>query len=338
MFRSLYKRPSKSVLLFIQIDNVKFFSSSENEELVKRIYFERKKLYGGVINKDYAKVKSDSTYLPIANDIQDAYVPIVSPPDTSNEFYWMVKRQKFAKNVKTFKIFRKNEIDQAKNNGSNSSNETSELDLISKVEQNKISSRNSSESHNTDYITAKPISSRNVILSAKNLLDEFIISNRANAQLNNSEPSIPFSENELKSIIKYPMLCEKATMAQTEDILTNKSIYLPSISKILQATMPEPARIALKKWKLAKIAELGAEGFRQFEKETLETGKQFHLAVQNYLTDGQVPNCDSPIINLWQSLDDSIKALNPKPLMIEKPIVHAELKYKGIVDNVSLIK
>lgn len=41
---------------------------------------------------------------------------------------------------------------------------------------------------------------------------------------------------------------------------------MPSVGKVLQATMPDGARRALMQWKLQKIAELGDEGFNELQK------------------------------------------------------------------------
>lgn len=40
---------------------------------------------------------------------------------------------------------------------------------------------------------------------------------------------------------------------------------MPSVGKVLQATMPEASRRALMQWKLLKIAELGEEGFNELQ-------------------------------------------------------------------------
>lgn len=149
--------------------------------------------------------------------------------------------------------------------------------------------------------------------------------------------TIPFTDEELTAIVKYPMYCEKSNENKIKDVTTSK-YQIPSISKVLQGTMPELMRNALKKWKLGKIAELGEEGFREYEQENLRTGSLFHLCVENYLTKKQVPDSQSPVFNLWQSVNSTLSALDPKPLMIEKPILHPDLKYKGIIDCVSIIK
>lgn len=196
------------------------------------------------------------------------------------------------------------------------------------------------DSHTSQMSAAPSVSPVSAIVTAKNLLQQFLQSKRSNEQpsQHNQSQAIPFDDGALKSIVSYPLMCDKKSPHQVHDVLADSSIRLPSISKVLQATMPDSARFALKKWKLAKIAELGLDGFKRYEKETLDKGKDFHLAIEDFLNRGQIPAPDSPIIKLWQSIDHSLSELRPKPVLMEQPILHADLKYKGIIDNVSIVK
>lgn len=150
--------------------------------------------------------------------------------------------------------------------------------------------------------------------------------------------SIPFDDDQLQTIPTYAMNCVKADISLVDGLLADKSKRLPSVSRILQATMSDGARAALKRWKLQKIDELGYDGFQLYQQEILSTGKHFHSVLERYLGTGEVPESTSPAIKLWQSLGDHLAELNPKAILIEKPIIHPYLKYQGIIDNVSLIK
>lgn len=96
--------------------------------------------------------------------------------------------------------------------------------------------------------------------------------------------------------------------------------------------------IALKKWKMAKIAELGADEFKQNEKETFSLGKEFHSAIEQFSSNGEVQESDLSINQLWQSVNQSLNELKPKAVLMEQLILHAKLKYKGIIDNISLVR
>lgn len=167
------------------------------------------------------------------------------------------------------------------------------------------------------------------VSSTKELLKQFLSSQP------NHAPTIPFDASGLDSIPRYPLVCQKATTDQIDAALKAK---LPSISKILTATMSEGSRYILKKWKLDKIAELGEDGFREYEQKTLRTGQQFHSSIQTYFEQQQLPDENSPVYTLWQSVGGVLVELDPKPILIEKSIVHPDLKYRGIIDSVAVIK
>lgn len=152
------------------------------------------------------------------------------------------------------------------------------------------------------------------------------------------QKSILFDDNGLNAIAKYPIYGPKAQLDQMQQLLYNSNIRLPSVSRILQATMSDGARTALKKWKLDKINEIGYAGFQLYQREILETGKQFHMTLEQYLTNGEAPHSDSPVIKLWNSVNGHLVELNPQAVLIEKPIVHTQLKYLGIIDNVSIVR
>lgn len=143
--------------------------------------------------------------------------------------------------------------------------------------------------------------------------------------------------NELNAIAKYSIYGPKAQYDQMQQLLDNSDIRLPSISRILQATMSDGARAALKKWKQSKINELGYAGFQLYQRDIFETGKQFHMTIEQYLANGKIPDSNSPIINLWNSVNGHLVDLKPQAVLIEKPLVHTQLKYQGIVDNVSIV-
>lgn len=102
--------------------------------------------------------------------------------------------------------------------------------------------------------------------------------------------------------------------------------------------MPEASRFALKIWKLAKIAELGEDGFQQYQQETFKIGQMFHSSIEDFFENRKVPEESSVVYKLWQSVADVLVELDPKPVLTEKSLVHPDLKYKGIIDSVAVIK
>lgn len=148
--------------------------------------------------------------------------------------------------------------------------------------------------------------------------------------------TIPFNDDELKSILNYPLVCKKNDLVTTE--LFEKNAHLPSVSKVLQSTMSASSRFALKRWKLAKIAELGEEGFRKYQAEVFETGSLFHRSIDNFLVNRIEPEDCPQISHLWDSIRNELDNIESAPLLTETPLIHEQLRYKGIVDSVSMVQ
>jgi len=62
---------------------------------------------------------------------------------------------------------------------------------------------------------------------------------------------------------------------------------LPSVSKIMQATMPAEQRKVLDEWEKRKIEELGEDGFQKMKRDNFRHGHELHSAVEEYLGHSQ---------------------------------------------------
>lgn len=83
-------------------------------------------------------------------------------------------------------------------------------------------------------------------------------------------PSIVFSPKQLRSVLTVPAFgLVDWTGAANMPHLPDGMQKLPSVTKILQATMSETSRKALLQWKLLKIAELGEDGFNEMQQSEL---------------------------------------------------------------------
>lgn len=312
-------------------------TKSKNVQIIKRTRFEQKTLYGVIINSD-KNLKSDekeklNTALFDENvDSSGSSSAKLTNSDLSGEFHWLIEKQQKTKQVKVFKT---NSSTIAAPNASKTGKEANSTKKLSK--KNEMNENHPNKSSEKNVRNVLPVGKNSVILSAKNLLNQFIICKNNSLHQIRKTNNIPFDTVGLRSIINHPLIGTKASTLEVNNVLTDRTTHLPSISKVLQATMSDSARIALQRWKLKMIAELGEDGFRQYEQKTLQTGKSFHMAIENYLERREQPASDSPIINLWNSVDGVLKSLQPKPVLTEKPLVHPTLKYKGIIDSVSMI-
>lgn len=90
----------------------------------------------------------------------------------------------------------------------------------------------------------------------------------SNSDVDSDEREIPFESSQLRSIPNFPLILQNNKIISTfENFVDNEpSMYLPSVSKVLQGTMPDSQRAALIQWKSVQIAELGLEGFELMQK------------------------------------------------------------------------
>lgn len=144
-------------------------------------------------------------------------------------------------------------------------------------------------------------------------------------------------------ILKVPLIYNTGSDAVNLMQIPELTDYteVPSVGKILQATMSDGARNALIKWKLTKIEELGEEGFLKLQKENLSRGLRFHNLLQDYFT-GVLP--DDPQITetdvnfqVWKSVQAVLPEIEREALFVEHRVAHPVLQYKGVVDCVSAI-
>lgn len=321
----LIRFPQNKLAAFvIRLQNTYCTTSSRKVTLL-RTRFRQRQLYGRIIGEVYdIETKKNVTESAISKDTNKKLKALSSRK--ASEFYWLVQRAEKPKIFTSRKSIDKNESKTPVTNTSlsRSDTNTNQIDSIDNVVPKNISQKTK-------------LNTMTAVISAKNLLRKIVPHKHVDRQ-NRIPQEIPFVASDLDSILNYPLICKKGSKSQQEDLIADTSIQIPSISKVLQATMPESSRFALQKWKLGKVAELGLDGFKQYEKESLHRGKEFHSAIECFLKFGKYPDSNSSIIKLWESIDSSLNELTPKAILLEQPVLHTDLKYRGIIDNVSMVK
>ena len=155
--------------------------------------------------------------------------------------------------------------------------------------------------------------------------------------------------SEVKKIKSFPMFCEYRVSSIAPDYTSSADIMkfpyeyspeLPSVSRILSATMSEESKAALAKWEKEKIALLGEEGFRKFKADMFARGKTLHSMLENFLETRSLPGVadieDQVSKRHLVSISQMIHNFD-RPLAIESAMVHSDLGYSGIADCVAVI-
>lgn len=156
----------------------------------------------------------------------------------------------------------------------------------------------------------------------------------------NKSREIPFANQQLRSIINFPLMFGNDRIVNIFEppFVPELSCFpIPSVTKVLQATMMPSQRNALMQWKNLKIAELGLEGFELLQNSHRGKGKLFHQCLQRYFSGVSIDKKDitPDIIDIWNSIEPVLKEFQAPGVLIEQDVVHPFLYYKGVVDCVT---
>ncbi|XP_060079790.1 mitochondrial genome maintenance exonuclease 1-like [Ylistrum balloti] len=118
------------------------------------------------------------------------------------------------------------------------------------------------------------------------------------------------------------------------DNLSLRSI--PSVTSIINLTMPDSARYFLNRWKQRMIQELGTEGFALHQEKTLGLGRNLHSCIQKHLEG--VSKDDLPLEADNQGHWNSLASVFPDisdVRALEVNVSHQTLMYHGKFDCVA---
>ncbi|MBN3275603.1 MGME1 exonuclease, partial [Polyodon spathula] len=113
--------------------------------------------------------------------------------------------------------------------------------------------------------------------------------------------------------------------------------YIPSVTRILQQTMPLEQAFYLERWRKKMIAELGEEGFSQYTANLFKQGKVFHTALEAILKSVEVAEQEEGGVDVCgyiQSVQHVLADVGGVRA-IESAVKHQSLSYTGLVDCVA---
>ena len=115
---------------------------------------------------------------------------------------------------------------------------------------------------------------------------------------------------------------------------------IPSVSKILAATMSEKSKEVLARWEKEKIALLGLDGFKKLKSDNFTRGHTLHTMLEDFMETRQLPKAkdipDSVSKRHLVSISQAVKQFHT-PLLLESAVTHPDLNYSGIVDCVAML-
>ncbi|KAG6936637.1 mitochondrial genome maintenance exonuclease 1 [Chelydra serpentina] len=113
---------------------------------------------------------------------------------------------------------------------------------------------------------------------------------------------------------------------------------VPSVTSVLQQTMPLDQAFYLKRWKQRMILALGKDGFAEYTKNILLQGKLFHAALESVFLSEEVPlkepEKDTTASGYLASVQHVLRDISGVKAL-ESAVHHETLHYSGLVDCVA---
>lgn len=255
----------------IKIVQIPANANLSKADRIKKLNFENKYLYGPALSKKKVKAASADVDPQPSEEVKN-------PNDIQSEIYWTCHHvpevQDFTKPAKKAKYEPKTKTAAASKTAKPkdaTKSKVEDLNLQSEVvpAMEKEKKKKAKVAKDSEIPTIEDVAS-GLPLAVKNSRSSLSKNEQIDSDSESSadEREIPFKSDQLRAILNFPMSLSSSKVISSFDkfALDVPSIQLPSVSKVLQATMPENQRQALMRWKTKKIAELGLEGFEIMQK------------------------------------------------------------------------
>ncbi|CRL03369.1 CLUMA_CG016175, isoform A [Clunio marinus] len=327
-----------------QIESTKISKADK----VKKLHYENKYLYGSKIktakgsNKEVKQTNEPVDQNDISSEIYWQCIHVPKIPDLSS-----VKKK-----VKTKSNAADDTLSKPKNRNNKNKTEKNLSDKWTEEDSKSLQNTKSPKQPKSNSLSATKqpklpdslsklqTNLQEVKVYIKKTLDEDLkVPPTAQDDEEIEERDIPFENNQLRAIPNFPLFLDGKNIIEPfyENLNSDKSYFIPSVSKILQATMPESQRLALIQWKNLKISELGFEGFQLMQQSHLNRGKMFHEYLHKHFSGETVVKSEisSEVLEIWNSVEPYLEMFQTPGVITEEHVKHPQLHYKGIVDCVS---
>ena len=182
--------------------------------------------------------------------------------------------------------------------------------LIERLETHLKNEKSSVETPNSENVTTKTVK------KGVNFVKLLPNPKPGSTQINSKSAYImskvhPF-ENNVKPL--FGKITDFKTFPNLVKITRSKENYvkLPSVTKILDETMPKERKIALENWKKRMIENMGLDNFNKMQKETLENGQKLHSAIENYFLNGSLLTSEESVKVQYEYLTFILLTVSPR--------------------------
>ena len=102
---------------------------------------------------------------------------------------------------------------------------------------------------------------------------------------------------------------------------------VPSVTKILKATMPASQKLALQRWEEKMVASMGREAFDEMNRRTLQRGKCLHGHVERTLMGEPAEEEADEVVRKHLESLGPVAGDFARPFAIESYVAHPTLNY-----------
>lgn len=145
-------------------------------------------------------------------------------------------------------------------------------------------------------------------------------------------------ESSIDYITSYPLL-RCSDKKDCSALIKYAGSHLPSVTNVINETMPDLSKFYLERWKKKMISELGEEGFLKHQQETFNNGSNLHANIEKFLSG--IPEGDLDIndgnVGHWRSLGEALGDVN-QVIAMEKMVQHRDLCYQGKFDCIAVYR
>lgn len=183
------------------------------------------------------------------------------------------------------------------------------------------------------FSSLKDVKPKAIIKGSRIRLSSTIASNNLRPQI----PAIPLINPNKPDLLGAKAMLAKPIAPLTKPRFPKDNLDIPSVTKVLSATMPAASQFILEKWKESMIKKLGVAGFNKYQQDTFERGRILHALLASYLLgQGDPQEIDKEVVvNLWKSIHRVVKDKISNVRLVEHIVTHPEMNYRGIVDCVA---
>jgi len=176
------------------------------------------------------------------------------------------------------------------------------------------------------------------------MIRDLSLSNQAVRSLASSCSSleIPDLERQLspiRTVSLLPNVNDAGDLSCVVPFIAGQRRKPPAVTTVLKESMDEESALRLHRWRRKKIKELGEEGFKKLNRETLSRGTSLHDLIQQYFQNNNEPDFERASLKVRSFFQSALPELRRIDHYVTGEIFSTNplLFYRGKIDTLVII-